>query len=108
MEIKISTTLQNSLAIYHEEGLVINKIISNNIREGLKSQVSFVGVESCSTQFLNAAIGKLYLEFEPKLVDSLLSYNFANNNLFALKIKEVRENAINSNHYNSLIDEATA
>lgn len=106
MTITIAHILKSDLAIYHEEGLVIYQQLQEAFDKGEKMNISFEGLSRCSTQFLNACIGKLYLINKPESVDALVSYNYANYELMKLKVSEVRDNAINSKAYDTLIENA--
>ncbi|MCC6372888.1 MAG: STAS-like domain-containing protein [Bacteroidia bacterium] len=106
MTIFIAKILGSELAIYHEEGILIYGSLKEAFDQRQPIQISFEGVKRCSTQFLNAAVGKLYLLEDPGLVDSLLSYDFADYSLMNDKIAEVRDNAINSKEYDALVHNA--
>lgn len=105
MTISIQNILNNEYAIFHNEGLSVYEILKNKIENREKTQLSFQGISRCSSQFLNACIGKLYLLYKQDQIDSLLTFENTNE-LLDLKIKDVIENAINSKEYDSLIDKA--
>lgn len=106
MKILIANILNSKLAIYHEEGLVVFDALKEAYSKEKPIVLSFVGLSRCSTQFLNASIGKLYLSFDPKIVDSLVTYEYGDYSLMETKVKEVRDNAINSKEYDALIENA--
>jgi hypothetical protein len=106
MMITIANILKSDLAIYHEEGLIVYEQLQEAYDKKEKISISFEGLTRCSTQFLNASVGKLYLLNDPKVVDSLLSYNFGDYGLMKLKTSEVRDNAINSKEYDKLVEDA--
>lgn len=108
MSIIVKNILNSDLALFHDEGLVIHEKLIDALDKKQPVEISFEGITKCSTQFLNSAIGKLYLSYDSSLIDHLLSYNYSNVNLLSEKIKEVRANAINSQEYNSFIQNATA
>ena len=70
--------------------------------------ISFEGIQRCSTQFLNAAIGKMYMHYEPQVIEELIKYDFGTLHNMQFKIEEVKENAINSKEYDSLLENASA
>lgn len=108
MKVVIADMIQSDLAIFHDEGLQVYSYLASLLKSGEKIEVSFEKVERCSTQFLNASIGKLYLEFDQKLVDSYLSFNYGEINLLREKIVEVRDNAIHSKDYDQFVGNALA
>lgn len=106
--VKIADIVKDDLAIYHDEGLRVYAIMSPALSRGEKIEISFVGTTRCSTQFLNASVGKLYLDFDPKQVDSLVSINYGEVNLLREKIAEVKDNAIHSKDYDQFVGNALA
>lgn len=108
MEIKVQNVLNSELAIFHNEGLQVYALIAPAIEKQTDVTVSFEGIERCSTQFLNAAIGKLYLEFEPTSVDKHLDFNYAALSSLKAKIDEVKENALNHKKHDALVAHASA
>lgn len=108
MKVVVANIIQSDLAIFHDEGLQVFALLSSALKRGEKIEVSFEKVERCSTQFLNASIGKMYLEFDPKSVDGLLSFNYGEVNLLKEKISEVRDNAIHSKDYDQFVGNALA
>lgn len=109
MKIKIANIIQSPFAIYHNEGIEIYKILEQALANNEKIEISFDGIKRCSTQFLNACIGKLYLLKEPQLVDHSISFDYSiHPPLLKAKIDEVRSNAISHKEYDSYIENATA
>lgn len=109
MEISISQILRSNSAIFHNEGLQIYYILEPNIMKGQTIVLSFESVENCSTQFLNACIGKLYIKFDKAKLESLLTYKIPETLTFVeRKLKEVIENALEYEFYDELIDNVIA
>jgi hypothetical protein len=108
MQLVVKNIIQSSIAAFHNEGLLVFPLLEQSYLKKEQVELSFVGIDRCATQFLNASIGKLYMQYDPKMVDSLLSYNYGTLANLAAKIAEVRENAINSKEYDSLLENATA
>lgn len=96
MKILVSDILHSKIAAFHNEGLQIFPILEKSYTKQDKIELSFEGVERCSTQFLNAAIGKMYLLYEPKIVDSILYINPGTLPNLLSKVEEVKTNAIYS------------
>jgi hypothetical protein len=108
MIINIKNIIESNIAAFHNEGLQIFSILEKSYSKGQQVTVSFEGLKHCSTQFLNAAIGKMYLQYNPALLNNLLRYNFGDLQNMEAKVEEVKENAINSKEYDSLLENAIA
>ena len=108
MQVLVKNIIQSTIAAFHNEGLLVYPFLERAYSNKEPITISFEGIDRCATQFLNASIGKMYLQFDPSMVDSLVSYSYGGLHNLAAKIEEVRENAINSKEYDSLIENATA
>jgi hypothetical protein len=108
MQVVVKHIIESSIAAFHNEGLLVFPLLEQAYQNKEKAELSFVGIERCATQFLNASIGKLYMQYDPAVVDSLLSYDYGTLVNLAAKIAEVRENAIHSKEYDNLLENATA
>lgn len=106
MKVFVADIINSGLAIFHEEGTRVYDELYKAWSNHEEIEVSFERLERCSTQFLNASIGNLYLKFDPVLVDKLISYNYGNLVVLKDKIAEVRDNAIHSKDYNDLVENA--
>lgn len=94
MKIIVSDILESKIAAFHNEGLQIFSMLEQQFKQHERVELSFEGIERCSTQFLNASIGKMYLLYNPESVDGILLINpGALSNLLS-KVEEVKENAI--------------
>lgn len=94
MKILVSDILHSKIAAFHNEGLQIFPLLEQYYKLRDKVELSFEGVERCSTQFLNASIGKMYLLYEPDAVDSILLINPGTLPNLLSKVEEVKSNAI--------------
>jgi hypothetical protein len=108
MVITIKNIIKSDIAAFHNEGLQVFTLLKKAYSKKQPITLSFEGIQRCSTQFLNAAIGKMYLQYNPALLNDLLQYNYGDLHNMDLKIEEVKENAINSKEYDSLLENATA
>lgn len=108
MKAIVKNIIQSSIAAFHNEGLQVFPYLETAYKNKEHIEVSFEGIERCATQFLNASIGKMYLQYDPTVLDALITYDYANLHHLAEKIDEVKDNAINSKEYDSLIENATA
>lgn len=108
MLIPIHHIIHSNVAAFHNEGLKIFSLLEQSYTQNQEVELSFEGLDRCSTQFLNAAIGKMYLQYDPASVDQLIHYNVGQLQNLRAKIQEVKENAIDSKHYDNLLGNATA
>jgi len=108
MKAVVKNIIQSTIAAFHNEGLQVYSFLEKAYDKKEHIEVSFEGIDRCATQFLNASIGKMYMQYDPTVLDALISYDYANLPHLASKIEEVKENAINSKEYDSLMENATA
>lgn len=99
MKTNVQNIIKSELAIFHNEGLLVFELLNSNISKGNQIELDFENIKRCSTQFLNAAIGKLYMIYPPHVVDSHLKISYGNANCLASKIVDVRNNALNHAEY---------
>lgn len=108
MKAVVKDIIQSSIAAFHNEGLQVFPYLETAYKNKEHIEVSFAGMERCATQFLNASIGKMYMQYDPTVLDALISYDYANLPHLSEKIEEVKDNAIHSKEYDSLVENATA
>ena len=104
----VKNIIQSTIAAFHNEGLQVFSLLETAYKNQEQIELSFEGIERCATQFLNASIGKMYLQYDPEVVDVLISYDYGNIPYLSQKIAEVKDNAINSKEYDHLLEDATA
>ena len=85
-------------AILHSDGLLVFEKIKDT-KEPLI--ISFLGIEQCTTAFLNASIGKFLAE-NPTKSDFLTFEGIKENDYLASKVKLVVENVESEKKRNSL------
>jgi len=108
MKIIISKILNSESAVFHDEGNEIYLSLQDAFNKGEKVEISFEGLEFCSTQFLNACIGKLYLNFPKELVEESLIIEDVEDEMLRFSIRKVIANALNPREYNQILDDALA
>jgi hypothetical protein len=108
MKAIVKNIIQSSIAAFHNEGLQVFSYLESAYKNKEHIEISFEGISRCASQFLNASIGKMYMQYDPAVLDTLISYDYANLPHIAQKIEEVKDNAIHSKEYDSLVDNATA
>ena len=106
MKVVVSDIIHNNIPAFHEEGLLLYKVLSDTIAKNDEIEVSFEGVEICATQFLHAAIGKLYLSYPSDTIDRLVHINYGGVSNLEEKIKKVKWSALNQAKHDQIISEA--
>lgn len=102
----ISEILNVRSVAYHDEGLIILDLLTKALSSGKKVELSFAGLRQSGSQFIHTAIGSLYLRFSADVVESLLSYDYADVPNLQNKISEAKWSAINSKEYEQLVENA--
>jgi hypothetical protein len=100
MKLSVSQILASESAIFHDEGLKVYDEIHSNLKNGEIVELSFLGITTCSTQFMNACIGKAYLESPKQAADNLKIIDFGQMPIFESKLNDVIDNARNYDEYN--------
>ena len=100
MKLSVSQILNSESAIFHDEGLRVYDEIHKYVTNGEIVELSFLGISTCSTQFMNACIGKIYLEYSKQADNLLKVIDFDQMPLFESKLHDVIENALNHDEYN--------
>lgn len=70
---KVATIVGGGLCVSSEDGQKVHDRIVPLLREGRRVVLSFDGVETLISAFLNAAVGQLYGEFPEQTIRELLS-----------------------------------
>lgn len=105
MRIEVKSVINSPIAAFHNDGLLVYNLLEDSFKKKEPIELSFIGIDRCATQFLNASIGKMYLEHDPSILESLIIYKDIDDNI-SFKLSEVKENAINSKEYDSLLNNA--
>lgn len=63
MKLIIADIIQSRTAAYQDEGQHVYTLLEESMRVPQSFTLSFQGLETCSTRFLNASIGRLYRAF---------------------------------------------
>jgi hypothetical protein len=106
MKVSIADILKSDLAVFHNEGIEINKLIEPLLAKGETVELSFKGLKRVSTQFLNAAIGRSYMTMETATLDAILQFTHTEAPYLAEKIAEVKDNAQHASEYDALLENA--
>jgi len=103
----ITDIISSAFAGYHSEGLAVHTLLEKEIAEQKPVSISFKGIESCSTMFLNACIGKLYIHFPKETIQKLLTITDTESiPNFDKKLQDVISNALNSEFHDKVVTEA--
>ena len=70
----VAEHVQKNQAISSDEAEKIHKIIYVILEEEKEVVLDFEGISLLISSFLNSAIGKLYGEFKPDIVDNSITY----------------------------------
>jgi hypothetical protein len=109
MQIFVKQILNSDAAIFHDEGLRVFESFGDCLQSGRKTVLSFKDITTCSTQFLNACVGKAYMSFPfEKVKDLLLIEDYKQMPLFGEKVSAVIDNALNYKEYEPFINSALA
>jgi hypothetical protein len=107
MKINIFDVIKSKSALFHPEGIIIFNLIKDALSSNENVDLSFEGIENCSTQFLNASIGNIFVKFPDSLINSNLKFsNYHQIALFESKLEDVRINSKHSEEYNRNFEEA--
>lgn len=68
----IKDIINSSVAISPRKGLKLLDFLKTKLKDKEPIYLSFKGIEEVVTAFTNASIGKLYMEFDTKLLDRLI------------------------------------
>ncbi|MEX4003601.1 STAS-like domain-containing protein [Paraburkholderia sp. EG285A] len=90
--VSISEVVEGPLCISAEDGQRVHDVIAARLRAKEPVAVSFAGIETLISAFLNAAIGQLYGEFSEVTIRELLTVVDMNREDLAL-LKRVVDNA---------------
>jgi len=64
MKLSILKILNDSTnAVFHDDGLAVYNKMLPSVKQNKEVELSFEGIKICTTQFLNACVGKLLMEF---------------------------------------------
>jgi hypothetical protein len=102
MTLFISKIIKQDNAISHSDGLTLYDYISSNLK-GSEFVLSFKDINRVSTAFLNASVGKLYMDgmFNETFVDKKNT-----DEMIIKKIESVLFNARNHDIYNQAVNDA--
>lgn len=107
MTVNISDVLNSKDAILHSEGLKVFDLIDKAISKKEPVTLSFTGLRNCSSAFLNASIGKLYINYPSETINLYFKYNGINKKpMLKERIDQVIENAKDYKYHDKLVDEA--
>lgn len=79
--------IESNAAISPRTGQKAYDFVSSMLEKSKSVTISFNGVTDCTSAFCNSFIGKLYMNFSPDLVDSLLHFEgLSNHELWQKKV----------------------
>lgn len=108
MRLILKDILGNTDLLSRSLGHSLYTILEKEIKKNNSVKLSFDGIELCSSAFLNASIGKIYIRFHKKDVDSLLEITDVTNYTIKETIADVIENSKDYEYHESLMDGVVA
>jgi hypothetical protein len=105
----ILAVLNKKFAISQEDAQQILPSLENAISQQQPIDLSFDGIENCSSIFLNNLLGKLYLSFGDK-VDSYIHFTgiASDDSILPNQLERLRKRALNPSVYQPIFDNAIA
>lgn len=91
--VRVRDIIGSPLCVSAEDGQILHDKIAPLVRDDVHVVLSFRGVDTVISAFLNAAIGQLYGEFSEDRVRGLLSFEDVTDDDLTL-VKRVAENAV--------------
>ncbi len=73
MKLVIAECINSQTAAFRDEGQRVYACMERAMNADQPFELSFDGIETCSTQFLNASIGRLYRSFDASNIASLMT-----------------------------------
>ena len=103
----IFSVLNKKYAISQEDAMQIFPSLEYAISEQHPVELSFVGIENCSTIFLNNSLGKLYLAFGDK-VDEFVHFTGISSDdpVLPERLERLRRRALNPEIYKPIFETA--
>jgi hypothetical protein len=106
---KLSDIIGSSSAISHRKASLAYDYILSHLQNTTSLQISFEGLEDLSSAFVNAWIGKLYMENDPAILDIKLSFiDLPSDGIWETKINRAKvlgsNEELRKNHHASLSD----
>lgn len=91
--VRVRDIIGSPLCVSAEDGQILHDKIAPLVRDNMKVILSFQGVDTVISAFLNAAVGQLYGEFSEDRVKGLLSFAELTDEDLTL-VQRVGENAV--------------
>lgn len=75
---KLSDIITSNSAISAKKAALAYDYVAQNLPKGGHIEISFDSIEDFTSAFANAFIGKLYMNFDPTLLNGVLSFSSIN------------------------------
>jgi len=98
MKYKVSDIISSDIAISQKRAQIAYDFVSAKIKSKSKIEISFEGIEDCSSLFLNYFIGKLYLDYGNNAVQNFLIITNINSEITSNKLENAIKFGTNENH----------
>jgi len=71
---KLSCIILSNSAISVKKAALAYNFVTESLQKGGHIEISFDGIEDFTSAFANAFIGKLYMNFDPSILNAVLSF----------------------------------
>jgi hypothetical protein len=107
--LKIASILEKNYAISQEDAFKILPQLEIAIQKKEKLQLSFEGLENCSTIFLRNTLGNLFLKYGKDVEKSIeITGLNPSDEILPIQIERLKSRALNSDTFRPIFDLATS
>lgn len=110
MKLVIADRIQSQTAAFRDEGQDVYAVLEQAMHAKQPFELSFERLETCSTQFLNASIGRLYRTFTAAEITSLMTITGIEpeDRILPELIERTIDKALRPEHYAELMERTLA
>lgn len=103
----IASFLDKKYAVSQEDAQKLYPVLDDAIKNSHEVEISFEGLENCSSLFLRNLLGNLYLSFGPR-VDEFVKYTGieSGDDLLPQQLERLRKRALNPSVYKPIFEQA--
>ncbi|CCH00488.1 hypothetical protein FAES_2479 [Fibrella aestuarina BUZ 2] len=110
MNLVIADCIKSQTAAFRNEGQEVYNRMEKAMQARQPFTLSFAGLDTCSTQFLNASIGKLYRTFEEADINAHMTITGidSQDTILPEMISRTIDKALRPEHYAELMEQTLA
>jgi hypothetical protein len=90
VQLLVKDIISSTVAISNTAGLKAFDTVQKYVSSGQEVILSFAGIENLTSAFCNAVVGKLYMQFGEKHIDSLVKFADVDNEVWQEKIRTAK------------------